>query len=67
MIGYLMPKDCEEGLLVRLKDGRWASLSNGKKVQSDLLDPKFVELAVKLGRLTKVECLARAYEDKKWR
>ena len=55
MIEYLMPKDCGEGLLVRLKDGRWASLSNGKKIQVDLLDPKFVELAVRLGHLIKIE------------
>ena len=51
MIEYLMSKDCEEGLLVRLKDGHWASLSNGKKVQTDLLEPKFMELALKQGRL----------------
>ena len=63
----LTPKNCEKGLLVRLKDGSWRSLFNNKKVEADLLDPKFVELAVKLGRLTKVECLARAYENKKWR
>ena len=55
MTEYLTPKDCEEGLLVRLKDGKWASLSNGKKVQADILDPKFVELAVKLGHLVRVE------------
>jgi hypothetical protein len=57
MIGYLMLKDCEKGLLVKMKDGQWASLSNGKKVQSDLLDPKFVELAMRLGRLTKIEAI----------
>jgi hypothetical protein len=57
MIEYLMLKDCEDGLLVRLKDGCWATLSNGKKVQSDLLDPKFVELAMRLGRLTKIEAI----------
>ena len=57
MIEYLMLKDCEKGLLVKMKDGQWASLSNGKKVQSDLLDPKFVELAMRLGRLTKIEAI----------
>ena len=57
MIGYLMLKDCEKGLLVKMKDGQWATLSNGKKVQSDLLDPKFVELAMRLGRLTKIEAI----------
>ena len=55
MIEYLMLKDCEDGLLVKMKDGQWASLSNRKKVQSDLLDPKFVELAVRLGHLIKIE------------
>ena len=55
MIEYLMLKDCEKGLLVKMKDGQWASLSNRKKVQSDLLDPKFVELAVRLGHLIKIE------------
>ena len=53
----LMPKNCEKGLIVKLKDGHWATLSNGKKVQSDLLDPKFVELAMRLGRLTKIEAI----------
>ena len=57
MIGYLMLKDCEKGLLVKMKDGQWATLSNGKKVQSDLLDLKFVELAMRLGRLTKIEAI----------
>ena len=57
MIEYLMLKDCEDGLLVKMKDGQWASLSNRKKVQSDLLDPKFVELAMRLGRLTKIEAI----------
>lgn len=57
MIGYLMPKDCEEGLLVRLKDGRWASLGNGKKAQADLLDPQFIELATRLGRLTEIKVI----------
>ncbi len=57
MIEYLTPKNCEEGLLVRLKDGSWRSLFNNKKVQADLLDPKFVELAVKQGRLTKIEAI----------
>ena len=57
MTEYLMLKDCEKGLLVKMKDGQWASLSNGKKVQSDLLDPKFVELAMRLGRLTKIEAI----------
>ena len=51
----LMPKNCEKGLIVKLKDGCWASLSNGKKVQADLLDPKFVESAVRLGHLIKIE------------
>ena len=55
MSEYLTPNDCEKRLLVRLKDGRWASLSNGKKVQADLLDPKFVESAVRLGHLIKIE------------
>ena len=54
MTEYLMPKNCEEGLLVRLKDGSWRSLFNNKKVQTDLLDPKFIELATRLGRLTKI-------------
>ena len=57
MIEYLTPKNCEEGLLVRLKEGSWRSLFNNKKVQADLLDPKFVELAVRLGRLTKIEAI----------
>ena len=39
----LTPKNCEKGLIVKLKDGHWASLSNGKKVQTDLLEPKFLE------------------------
>jgi hypothetical protein len=47
----LTPKNCEKGLLVRLKDGQWASLSAGKKAKTDVLDPKFMELAVKLGHL----------------
>jgi hypothetical protein len=64
MTEYLTPKDCEEGLLVKMKDGQWASLSNGKKVQADLLDPKFIELATRVGRLTKVECLARVENGK---
>ena len=55
MIEYLMLKDCEDGLLVRLKEGSWRSLFNNKKVQADLLDPKFVELAVRLGHLIKIE------------
>jgi hypothetical protein len=55
MIEYLTPKNCEEGLLVRLKEGSWRSLFNNKKVQADLLDPKFVELAVRLGHLIKIE------------
>ena len=55
MTECLTPKDCEEGLLVRLKDGSWRSLFNNKKVQADLLDPKFVELAVRLGHLVKIE------------
>ena len=53
----LTPKNCEKGLLVRLKDGQWASLSNEKKAQADLLDPKFMELALKQGRLTKIEAI----------
>ena len=57
MMKSLMPKNCEKGLIVKLKDGHWATLSNGKKVQSDLLDPKFVELAMRLGRLTKIEAI----------
>ena len=57
MTEYLMPKNCEEGLLVRLKDGSWRSLFNNKKVQTDLLDPKFIELATRLGRLTKIEAI----------
>ena len=57
MIGYLMLKDCEKGLLVKMKDGQWASLSNGKKIEAGLLDPKFVELAMRLGRLTKIEAI----------
>ena len=55
MIEYLTPKNCEEGLLVRLKEGSWRSLFNNKKVRADLLDPKFVELAVRLGHLIKIE------------
>jgi hypothetical protein len=55
MIEYLMLKDCEKGLLVKMKDGQWASLSNGKKIEAGLLDPKFVELAVRLGHLIKIE------------
>ena len=54
---YLTPKDCEGGLLVRLKDGSWRSLFNNKKVRADLLDSKFVELAMRLGRLTKIEAI----------
>ena len=54
---YLTPKDCEEGLLVRLKDGSWRSLFNNKKAQADLLETKFVELAEKQGRLTKIEAI----------
>ena len=54
---YITPRGCEKGLFIKLKDGHWATLSNGKKVQSDLLDPKFVELAVRLGRLTKIEAI----------
>jgi hypothetical protein len=57
MIEYLMLKDCEKGLLVKMKDGQWASLSNGKKIEAGLLDPKFVELAMRLGRLTKIEAI----------
>ena len=52
---YITPRGCEKGLFIKLKDCHWASLSNGKKVQTDLLDPKFVELAVKLGHLVRVE------------
>ena len=52
---YITPKGCEKGLLVRLKDGQWATLSAGKKAQTDVLDPKFEELAVKLGHLVGVE------------
>ncbi len=51
---YITPHGCEKGLLVRLKDSRWATLSTGKKIQTDVLDPKFVELAVKLGRLEEI-------------
>ena len=57
MTEYLMPKDCEGGLLVRLKDGSWRSLFNNKKAEADLLDSKFVELAEKQGRLTKIEAI----------
>ena len=53
----LTPKNCEKGLLVRLKDGQWATLSNEKKAQADLLETKFVELAEKQGRLTKIEAI----------
>jgi hypothetical protein len=48
---YITPRGCEKGLFIKLKDGHWASLSNGKKVQTDLLEPKFMELALKQGRL----------------
>ena len=54
---YLTPKDCEGGLLVRLKDGGWRSLFNNKKAEADLLDPKFMELALKQGRLMKIEAI----------
>lgn len=47
----LTPKNCEKGLIVKLKDGQWATLSAGKKAKTDVLDPGFVELAVKQGRL----------------
>ena len=47
----LTPKGCEKGLFIKIKDGQWATLSAGKKAKTDVLDPGFMELAVKLGHL----------------
>ena len=52
---YITPKGCEKGLFIKLKDGQWATLSAGKKAKTDVLDPGFMELAVKLGHLVRVE------------
>ena len=48
---YITPRGCEKGLFIKLKDGHWATLSAGKKAKTDVLDPGFMELAVKLGHL----------------
>jgi hypothetical protein len=42
---YITPVDVEEGLMARLKDGRWVAILKGTKVNEDLFDPAWLDLA----------------------
>ncbi len=51
---YVTPQNCDIGIFVKLKDGSWRSLLKGRKVEMGLLDPKFLDLALKIGRLEEI-------------